>query len=417
MHLWLWIAFLGFVLFLLALDLGVFHRRDHVISVKEALAWSAFWISLSIAFNVFVYFLYERQWFGMGELDGKTAALQFFTGYVVEKSLSVDNIFVIALIFSYFGVPLALQHRVLFWGILGALVLRGLMIWAGAAALAHFEWVVYVFGALLIVTAVKLLVARHDNLEPEKNLAVRFVRRFFPVTDGFQGNHFLVRGEAGWAITPLAVTLVVVETTDVLFAVDSIPAIFAVTRDPFLVFTSNVFAILGLRSLYFALAAVIHRFRYLKMSLVFVLAFVGVKMILSHYHPIPTVVSLAMIVGILVVGVLASLVGGERDTAPLVSPLADELARLTQIGLRGAKRVLILIAGSTVLLLGVVMIVTPGPAFLVIPAGLAILAVEFVWARRWLVRIRRQTRRLSESLSGRSNGKRRTAPAKSEGGT
>lgn len=398
-----WIGFLAFILALLALDLGVFHRKDHAISIREALAWSAFWIVLALSFNVLVYALYEHHWLGVGSaighgLEGHQAAIQFFTGYVVEKSLSIDNIFVIAMIFAYFGVPVRYQHRVLFWGILGALVLRGLMIAAGAALIARFAWITYVFGVLLIATAVKLLVVRHDNLQPEKNPAVRLIRRIFPVTEGFHEGRFFVRQESGWAITPLGVALVVVESSDVLFAVDSIPAIFAVTRDPFLVFTSNVFAILGLRSLYFALAGVIGRFRYLKTSLVFLLAFIGVKMLLVHHHPIPTVVSLAVIFGILTVGVLASVLEARRDTAALESPLADELERLSQVGLRQARRIAVLVVGSTVLLIGVVMIVLPGPASLVIPAGLSILALEFLWARTWLAKVRAMVEKMRDRL-------------------
>lgn len=411
-----WIGFLALVLALLALDLGLFHRRDRAISVKEALAWSAFWIALSLAFNLLIYALYEHHWLGIGseighELGGRPAALQFLAGYLVEKSLSIDNIFVIAMIFAYFAVPLNLQHRVLFWGILGALVLRGVMIAAGAALLAGFWWITYVFGILLIATAIKLLVIRHDNLEPEKNPFVRLARRLFPVTGDFRGRHFVVRQSGRWALTPLGIALIMVGSSDVLFAVDSIPAIFAVTRDPFLVFTSNIFAVLGLRSLYFALAGVIDRFRFLKTSLVFLLAFIGVKMLLTHHHPIPTVVSLAVIFGILGVGVAASLVAVHRDTAALESPLADELERLKIVGLRQARRIAVLVAGSTVVLLGVVMIVLPGPASLVIPAGLSILALEFVWARRWLAGIRKTVRRVGQSMRPGRGGSEGSQPA------
>ncbi len=398
-----WLGFLVFVLVLLALDLGVFHRDDRAVSIREALAWSAFWIVLALAFNALVYALYENHWLGVGaeighELGGRQAAIRFFTGYVVEKSLSIDNIFVIAMIFAYFRVPLEYQHRVLFWGILGALVLRGVMIAAGAVLIARFAWMTYVFGVLLLLTAIKLLVVRHDNLQPGKNPLVRLLRRYFPVTEEFHGRHFFVRQDGAWALTPLGVALAVVESSDVLFAVDSIPAIFAITSDPFLVFTSNVFAILGLRSLYFALAGIIDRFRYLKTSLVFLLAFVGVKMLLAHHHPIPTVVSLAVIFGIVGVGVAGSVVAVRRDTAALESPLAGELEYLTRVGLRQARRIAILVGGSTVLLIGVAMIVLPGPASLVIPAGLSILALEFMWARRWLARIRETVEKVGRSV-------------------
>ena len=399
-----WIAWLGFVLFvlgLLALDLGVFHRGDRVIGIREALAWSLFWIVLALGFNALIYLFYGNHWLGFGTiypetLSGKQAALQFFTGYVVEKSLSIDNIFVIAMIFAYFRVPLAYQHRVLFWGILGALVLRGVMIGVGAVLIERFEWIVYVFGGVLLLTAVKLLVVRHDNLEPDKNLVVRLVRRFFPVSDEFHGRHFVVKIDSRWVVTPLGVCLIVVESSDLLFALDSIPAIFAITRDPFLVFTSNVVALLGLRSLYFALAGLVDRFRYLKMSLVFLLAYIGVKMLLSHHHPIPNIVSLAMIGGILGVGVLASVFAGHRDTARLRSPLQEQLGELGRVSLRQARRVAILVSGSTVLVIGLAMLVLPGPALLVIPLGLSILAIEFLWARRWLGKLREATRRAAE---------------------
>ena len=321
MTLIVWLSFLAFIFAMVMLDLGVFHRKAHAIGIREALLWTVGWVALALAFNVLVYFLYESDSLGFSSvpshrLTGHQAALQFFVGYLVEKSLSVDNIFVIAMIFAYFGVPAAQQHRVLFWGIFGAVVLRGVMIAAGAVLIARFDWIVYVFGLLLIASAIKMLVARHDQISPERNLAVRFVRRFFPVTDTFEGNHFFVTLDGRTAMTPLMVALILVETSDVMFAVDSIPAVFAITRDPFLVFTSNVFAILGLRSLYFALAGMMEKFRYLKISLVVLLAYVGVKMLLSHHYPIPNLVSLAIIAGILAVGVLASIWAARRSALP-----------------------------------------------------------------------------------------------------
>ena len=323
-----WIAFIILVIILLAFDLGVFHRKIHVINAREALLWTLFWVMLSLAFNGIIYFMYQHHWLGIGtdighQLTGTQAALQYFTGYVLEKSLSLDNIFVIAMIFAYFDVPLKLQHRVLFWGIVGALLMRGMMILGGAALISRFQWMTYVFGAALIVTAVKMLVTRHDTIDPEKNVFVRLARRFFTVTASYEDSRFVLRANGKTIITPLLIALIVIESTDVMFALDSIPAIFAVTRDPFIVFTSNIFAILGLRSLYFALAAFMNRFRYIKMSLVFVLAFVGVKMLLANHHHINTAVSLAIIAGILVVGIAASVYAGSRDTAPLQSPLKD----------------------------------------------------------------------------------------------
>ncbi len=315
---WLhWTAFLGAILFFLALDLGVFHRHAHVVTVREALGWSAVWISLGLAFSIFVYFGYEAHWFGLGLVpdaadglpnDGASATIKYLTGYVVEKSLSVDNVFVIAMLFGFFAVPPIYQHRVLFWGILGALGMRGAMIAAGAALIAEFHWILYVFGVFLILTGVKMLVLKTDHLDPGQNLVVRLTRRLFPVTARFHGEHFVVRGGSPQSLkselpggpaapdpvvdkarpgtlmlTPLALALVMVETTDLIFAVDSIPAIFAITADPFLVFTSNVFAILGLRSLYFALAGMLDRFQYLKLALALVLMVVGAKMLAAEW--------------------------------------------------------------------------------------------------------------------------------------
>ncbi len=384
-----WVGFIALVLVLLALDLGVLNRKPHAISALEALAWTALWVALALAFNVGVFYLYEHHLFGIGTafghaLTGRQAALQFFTGYLIEKSLSLDNIFVIALIFSYFRVPPAYQHRVLFWGILGALVMRGAMIAGGTVLIHRFDWAVYVFGGLLLITAVKMMVARHDNLEPENNPLVKLARRFFPVTQGYQEVRFFTRVDGRRAVTPLFLVLLVVESSDVLFAIDSIPAIFAVTRDPFIVFTSNVFAILGLRSLYFALAAMLHRFRYLKMGLVFILAYVGVKMLLSHHHPIPTPISLAVIAGILFVTIVASIWGAARDTASLQSPIPAETISSADLTYRMAKRIVVLLVGSTVVLIGLGMIMLPGPGSLMILTGLAILATEFAFARRWL---------------------------------
>lgn len=317
---WIWIAFIAFVLVMLAIDLGVFNRTPHVVRTREALAWTGVWIACALAFNVLVYFMYEHHWLGIGDtighdVGGREAALTFFTGYVIEKSLSLDNVFVIALIFAYFRVPAIYQHRVLIWGVLGALVMRGIMIAAGAALIHRFNWIIYVFGALLIGTAIKMLVVRHDNLEPEKNWLVRLARRLYPVSTSFDGPHFFTRVDGKRAMTPLFLVLLVVESSDVLFAVDSIPAIFAITKDPFIVFTSNVFAILGLRSLYFALASAMEKFHHIKTSLVFVLAFVGTKMLIHEVYKIPTAVSLAVVIGTILVGVLASVADNRKRAA------------------------------------------------------------------------------------------------------
>ena len=300
----LWAGFNLFVLAMLALDLGIFHRKSHEVSLKEATLWSAVWVALALIFNAGVYWL-----------RGPDPAVQFFTGYLIEKSLSVDNIFVFALIFGYFAVPAAYQHRVLFWGILGALVMRAAFILAGSALLASFHWVIYLFGAFLIVTGVKMALYRNAELHPENNPVLRLVRRLVPVTKEYREDRFFVREAGRWAATPLFLVLVLVESTDVVFAVDSIPAIFAVTKDPFIVYTSNVFAILGLRSLYFLLAGVMNKFTYLKLGLSAVLVFVGIKMTLTDVYKIPSPVSLGVIAALLAVSIVASLIK-TRNSSP-----------------------------------------------------------------------------------------------------
>lgn len=315
---WIWTAFLLFIVAMLALDLGVLNRKAHVVSFREAIGWTVMWVTLALLFNVLVYFMYQHHWLGIGaavgqELSGGDAALKFFTGYIIEKSLSMDNIFVIAMIFSYFHVPAQYQHRVLFWGILGALIMRLVMILAGVALIHHFGWIIYVFGGILILTAIKMLFSSHEKIDPQRNPLIRLARRLFPMTDDYRGASFIVRESGRTMITPLMLVLLTIESTDLLFAVDSVPAIFAVTTDPFLVFSSNVFAILGLRSLYFALAAVIGRFRYLKHSLVILLGYVGVKMLLVHHVKIDTWISLCVIAGILGGGILASIIAARRS--------------------------------------------------------------------------------------------------------
>lgn len=363
---WLWIGFITFVLVMLALDLGVFNRKAHVVSAKEAMRWVATFVGMGLAFNVAVYFIYQNNWMGIGSrfletlppgaesIDaaniGMTAAMQYLAGWLTEYALSVDNIFVIAMIFGYFKVPAKYQHRVLFWGIMGALIMRGIMIVAGVALVQRFEWVLYIFGIILIVTAIKMASGGENDFEPEKSRTLRIARRVFPVSAAYEGQKFFTRlpvdgaggsaAEVGGAsrvgklaITPLFLVLLIVEVTDVIFAIDSIPAIIGITRDPFLVFTSNVFAIMGLRSLYFALSNLLDKFHYLKYSLSAVLAFVGVKMLLEgahllrklesalpesmrglvawipegHIH-IPAPVSLGVIVVSLAIGVVASLI-------------------------------------------------------------------------------------------------------------
>jgi tellurite resistance protein TerC len=325
MTLWIWIGFIIVVLGLLTLDLGVLNRKAHVISTSEALVWTTLWVSVALLFTIAVYFLYEYHWLGIG-LDighvnnGKEAALLYLTGYIIEESLSLDNMFVIALIFSYFQVAPVYQHRVLFWGIMGALVLRGVMILAGAALIHRFTWMIYVFGGLLLLSAAKMLFMKEEKLDPEKNPLVKLARRFCPVSSDFEGQNFFTKVNGQRGITPMFLVLLVVESSDVVFAIDSIPAIFAVTTDPFIVFTSNVFAILGLRSLYFVLAGMMRKFRYMKISLVFVLAYVGVKMLLSYRFHIPALASLCVICGLLLTGILASLIASRRDPSEGMAP-------------------------------------------------------------------------------------------------
>jgi len=323
---WAYAGFLALVLVFLALDLGVFHREAHAVGMREAVTWTVVWVSAALAFNLLIFFGYEAHWLGLGldvpqldgsvkpVVDGLEAAKLFLTGYLVEKSLSMDNVFVIALIFGYFAVPARYQHRVLFWGILGALVLRGAMIAVGAQLIHRFAWVIYVFGGFLILTAVKLALTKTEGIDPEKNVLIRLVRRLVPVTSTYDGQRFFTRLDGRRAATPLFLALVMVEFTDLVFAVDSIPAIFAITADPFLVLTSNIFAILGLRALYFCLAGLIHRFHYLKPALVGVLGFVGVKMLLVKTPwKVDNAVSLAVVLTILTLGVVASVVSSRRS--------------------------------------------------------------------------------------------------------
>jgi tellurite resistance protein TerC len=308
-NIWFWVGFIAFVLAMLALDLGVFNRRPHVVHPKEALTWTSVWVGLALLFAA-----------GLAYFETPQTALTFLTGYLIEESLSIDNIFVIVLIFQYFAVPAQYQHRVLFWGILGALVMRGLFIGLGAALLARFEWIIYIFGALLVITGIRMAMKQDEEFNGEQNPVVRFVRRFMPVTAEYHGKHFFTVQDGKRYATPLLLVLVLVEATDLIFAIDSIPAIFAVTQEPFLVYTANVFAILGLRSMYFLLAGVVHRFVYLKYGLAAVLVFVGAKMVLVDVYKVPVAASLAVIGTLIAASIAASLLlrkdGTDAPTAP-----------------------------------------------------------------------------------------------------
>ena len=304
-----WIFFIGAIVFFLALDLGVFHRKAHEVSFKEALTWTSIWFAVAMVFGLVLAPLMIEDW-------GRTETVEFVTGYIIELSLSMDNVFVIALIFVYFGVPRAFQHRVLFWGILGALVMRGVMIVMGVALVQKFEWLFYVLGIFLVYTGVKMVFAENEEVHPEKNLAIRLARKFLPVSPQFDGQRFFTTFGGQPALTPLALVLLMVETTDLIFAVDSIPAILGITQNTYIVFTSNVFAILGLRSLYFVLAGAIAYFRHLKIGLSIVLVFIGLKMLLmnTEYH-ISTTVSLVVVGMIIGISILASVAAARRERA------------------------------------------------------------------------------------------------------
>lgn len=312
----LWIGFILLVFLLLALDLGIFHRKAHVIKIKESLLLSVFWISIAIMFNIGIYF-----WLG------PQSALEFITGYVIEKALSVDNLFVFLMIFSYFHVSSIYQHKILFWGILGALVMRAIFIATGITLIEKFHEIIYIFGAFLIITGIKMAMHGEKKIEPEKNPVLKYLRKIIPVTESYDGDKFFVKRGTKYFATPLFVVLVVVESTDVLFAVDSIPAILAITTDPFIVYTSNVFAILGLRALYFALAGIMPMFYYLNYGLSAILAFVGTKMLISDFYKVPTMISLSIVAGILVTAVIFSVV-----RARMLEYRARELKRFQEQG-------------------------------------------------------------------------------------
>jgi len=300
----LWTSFNAFVLGMLALDLGVFHKKSHTVSVREALTWTGVWVTLALFFNLFVYFYF-----------GEELAVEFFTGYLIEKSLSVDNIFVIIMIFSYFQVPQEYQHKVLFWGILGALVMRVIFIFSGIELIHRFHWLIYIFGGFLIFTGVRMLTAGEQKFDPEKNPIMKISRKLFSITPTFDGDNFFTRRDGKTWVTPLFLVVIMIETTDLIFAVDSIPAILAISEDPFIVYTSNVFAILGLRSLYFALSGIEKYFHYLKFGLSAILVFVGTKMCIMDFYKIPVAISLIIIVFVLTIAMIASVLFPKKEEA------------------------------------------------------------------------------------------------------
>jgi len=298
----MWLGFALLLMTMFILDLGVFSRRSHEIKFREAIVWTLVWVSLAFAFNVWIYFPL-----------GQVKALEFLTGYLIEESLSVDNLFVFIMIFTYFNVGKAHQPKILKWGIIGALVMRGIFIFAGIGLLARFHWMVYIFGGLLVFTGTKMAFAKEERIKPEKNLLVRLAGRFLPIYGDSHGDRFFSKEKGRFAITPLFLTLLVVESSDVIFAMDSIPAILAVTRDPFIVYTSNIFAIMGLRCLYYLIANILEMFVYLKAGISFILAFVGVKMLINDYYPIPIHISLMVIVSVLAIAVITSVIKGKQS--------------------------------------------------------------------------------------------------------
>ncbi|MUH36214.1 TerC family protein [Zobellia amurskyensis] len=316
---WVWILFIALIIVFLALDLGVFNKNEHVIKTKEAAIWTAVWVSVAMAFSGVIYWLFNA---GLVEnptnLTPNNAVLKYITGYLIELSLSIDNVFVIAVIFSAFKIPALYQHRVLFWGILGAIVFRGLMILFGVALITKFEWIIYVFGVFLLWTAYKMLKGDDENFKPKDSWIFKQIGKVYPITSDFHGHDFFVTLKGLRAATPLFVALVVIELTDVLFALDSIPAILAITADPFIVFSSNILAILGLRSMYFLISRMLEKFRYINYSLVVILAFVGLKMLFSHQVELPEWLSLAVISVALISGIVASLLIPEKKTSEAV---------------------------------------------------------------------------------------------------
>jgi len=305
----LWVLFITLIVALLALDLGIFHKKEEVVSMKQSLIWTLIWIGVSLIFGAAIFYVYKFNFLNINphNIDASEALLNYYTGYIIEKSLSLDNIFVIALIFSYFKIDQKYQHNILFWGILGAIVFRGIMIWLGAAFIHMFHWSTYVLGAILIYSAIQMVISKHEDADYQKNFALRFLSKLYPVKWEIRNQHYFIKEKGKKFITASFAALIVIEFTDILFAIDSIPAILAVTSDPFIVFTSNIFAILGLRTLYFFLASMMDKFQYMKYSLFFILVWVGIKMMLVNHYKVPTLLSLSLILGSLLIGILISI--------------------------------------------------------------------------------------------------------------
>lgn len=391
----LWLLYLVAILSILAAALRFFDRTPRVVSFRVALAWTGFWMMLALSFSFVVHYVYEQRVWGFGlnpafPQTGSDALLAFLGAYFIETCLHLDNVFAMALIFSHYGIRLRMQYRVLYWGVLAALLVRGGLIGACGATFLYVPWFHVALGGALVLSMVRLLIARHDRFSKNGNLLVWATRKIFPAATT-SGGHFFVREDGRWKVTSLFIALVLIETADVVYALDSIPAAFVITRDPFLIFTSNVFAILGMRSMYFALMMLIDRFYYLRTSLVVVLAFMTMQMFLLNVMRVPIPLTMGVVGAIMAAGVVGSLRSKKWKPEPLVGPLADDIDEYARLTWRQARKVIVLVVGSTLMLIGVAMILLPGPAFVVIPTGLALLATEFVWARRLFNRLKHET--------------------------
>ncbi len=375
-------------------------------TLQESLAWTVIWFMMALVCAVVVYFMYSENWsviteVNVGSLTGMKAASQFLTTYLVEKSNVIATVFMFAMVFANFQLTLQAQFQLLLWGVAGAVVFRLIFLPLGIMYVPHHSWLIIVLAVILLYSAIKIMVVRHDNIAPDKNLLLKLLVWVFPLSYLGDGNHFFQRHDNKLHSTPMLFGLLLLTTTNFLFALNTVPASYAFTDDDFLIILSNLLAILGMRSMYFVLASIMERFRYFQMSLVFILAYTGISVLFRDTYPVPVMVSFALVVGLMFLGIIACVSSSARDTAALISPIIDEFEELVLITYRQARRVVILIVGSTVVILGILMIVTPMPAIIVIPFGLSILALEFAWARRWLNRIRTTISGIHQKFSRR----------------
>jgi tellurite resistance protein TerC len=381
----LWVIFIFTVVALLLLDIGLLHRRVTQLSFLEAIALSGFWIVIGLAFAVLVYFAYEQAWLAdyipVTELSGKQAVIQYLTTYLLEKSLSLDNLFVIAMILQTLNIPLHFQHRVLFYGIAFAILMRTIIIIAGIQLMEMYSWMNYLLAILLLFAAFRLFINHIRVKQRANNKLVNFITRYLPLDETVAHGRFFTRNKKTLMVTPLFIAMLMIESADLVFAIDSIPAVLSISQDAFIVVSSNIFAILGLRALYFLVASAMQQLHYLKMSLIIILLLAATKMFLLHTYSIEPALSLLIVSLVLVTGILVSLTRKDREPLFATSPIAAEMGRIYNLTFAGLRRIIILVLGISVVIVGIIMIVTPGPAIVVIPAGLAILATEFVWAR------------------------------------